>query len=159
GPPLHIDHSVLQGLLADSDTNRDPDQVGVGELLTRPQVTVVQKDLRARLGKCRRGLVSLLFGPGKYHDMNIVGSDARRPDNSLLVVALLDDRGNDPLEPDAVAAHDQRQRLPVLVEERRLEWDREPRVELEDVTDLDRGLEQQLAAAVRARVALTRSPQ
>ena len=58
--------------------------------------------------------------------------------------------------PDAVAAADERLLLAVLVEEGRAERLRVARPELEDVPDLDRRLEAQRAAAVRARVALAR---
>src|SRR5439155_20892766 len=66
----------------------------------------------------------------------------------------LDDRGHDAARPDPVPPHHDRPLLPVLVEERRTERLREPRPELEDVTDLERDLEPQRAAAVGAAVAL-----
>ena len=58
--------------------------------------------------------------------------------------------------PDAVAAADQRLLRPVLVEEGRPEWRRVAVVELEDVPDLDRGLEAKCAAALGHAVAFVR---
>ena len=58
----------------------------------------------------------------------------------LVVVMLLDDRRHRPRRADAVAAHDERLLLAVLVEERRAERDGVERAELEDVAELDRRL-------------------
>src|SRR5437763_1451192 len=51
-----------------------------------------------------------------------------------------------------VAAHDQRLLGPVLVEERRAERGGVTRPELEDMAELDRRLDDEASAAVRARV-------
>src|SRR5262245_21471089 len=72
---------------------------------------------------------------------------------------LLDDRSHHASRPDAVAPADERLLLAVLVEERRAERLGVARPELEDVPDLDRGLETQPAAAVGAGVALARLAQ
>ena len=72
---------------------------------------------------------------------------------------LLDDRGHDPTRPDAVAAAEQRLLLTVLVEERRAERRGVEAAEIEDVTDLDRGLEDERAPAQPAAVAFARLAQ
>ena len=77
------------------------------------------------------------------------GASAAGQTDPVLVVALLDERRHHARRADAVAAHDQRLLLSVLVEERRAERLRVARAELEDVADLDRRLELQRAAAVR----------
>ncbi len=70
-------------------------------------------------------------------------------------MALLDGGRHDARRADAVAAADQRLLRAVLVEERRAERRRSSAIlELEDVADLDRGLEAKRAAADGARVVL-----
>src|SRR5438067_11970980 len=88
--------------------------------------------------------------------MDVVRRDRRRPGDSALVVALLDDRGHHAARPDPVAAAEQRLLAPVLVEERRLQRLRVLRPEVEDVADLDRRLEPERAAAFGTAVALDR---
>src|SRR5207253_8539346 len=79
-----------------------------------------------------------------------------RPDDSVLVVALLDRGGHHAAGADPVAPHYERLLRPVLVEERRVERHGVLRPELKDVADLDRGAERQRAAADDAAVALDR---
>ena len=70
----------------------------------------------------------------------------------MLVVVLLDHRRDYAPWADSVAAAEQRLLLPVLVEEGRVERPRAVLVaEVEDVPDLDRGLELQRAAALGQR--------
>ena len=98
--------------------------------------------------------------PGQHDDVHVVRRDRGGPAHALLlVVLLLHHRRQDARRPDAVAAADERLLLAVLVEERRAERLRVARPELEDVPDLDRGLEPQRAAALRARIALARLAQ
>ena len=85
--------------------------------------------------------------------MRVVRGDGRGPRDAVLVVVLLHDRGHRPCRPDAVAPHDERLLLPVLVEERRAEPHRVERPQLEDVAELDRRLLEKLAVALRTRVA------
>ena len=73
----------------------------------------------------------------------------------MLVVALLDDRCHRAREADAVATHEQRLLLAVLVEEARVERLGVLGAELEDVADLDCRGEGERAAAVRADIALS----
>src|SRR5689334_14557290 len=86
--------------------------------------------------------------------MGIVRGDRPGPDDSLLVVPLLDDRGQHAGRADAVAAAEQRLLLAVLVQERRVERLRVERAEVEDMAHLDGSAELQRAAALRAAVAL-----
>ena len=94
---IHL--AVLERLLADRDAERRADQVGVGELLARAAVAVVQEDVgapvlqlvgealaeRHRLGP--RGL--------DHDDLDAVRRELRRPGHARLPVALLDRRGHD----------------------------------------------------------------
>jgi hypothetical protein len=41
----HVDRTVVEALLSCRNANGDADQVGVGELLARPQVAVVEEDI------------------------------------------------------------------------------------------------------------------
>src|SRR5258708_25849122 len=59
--PSEIDHSVLEGLLADRDPEGEPDQVGVGELPAGPLVAVVEQHVDAGAGELRGDLLGLLF--------------------------------------------------------------------------------------------------
>src|SRR6478672_2088238 len=150
----NVHRAVLEALLAGRDPDRDADQVGVCELLTGTLVAVVEQYLTSRVRQRLRRPIADLVGPREHDDVHIVWSDRGRPDDAELVVSLLDDRRHHAGRADAVAAHDQRPLLPVLVEEVRVERLREPRLELEDVPHLDRRLETESAAAVRTGVPL-----
>src|SRR3954465_12296865 len=151
-PVANVDRAILEALLPPGDANRDPDQICVRELLTRAQVAVVEEHVLAGCGEDLGRLSGDLLGPEQLDNVDVVRSDRRRPPDPVLVVALLDERGHHARRPDAVAAHDERLLLTVLVEERRAERLREARLELEDVAHLDRRLELQRSAAHRARV-------
>src|SRR5205085_11599962 len=69
---------------------------------------------------------------------------------------LLDDGRHRPREADSVTAHDERLLPPVLVQKRRAERLRVEGAELEDVADLDRGLDAERSAALGAGVAVLR---
>ena len=88
--------------------------------------------------------------------MDVVGRHRSRPDDPSLVVVLLDDCRHDATGTDAVAAHDDRPFAPILVDERRIEGSRVERPELEDVSDFDRRLDQEVAAAHGTGVARLR---
>src|SRR6266536_4640059 len=90
--------------------------------------------------------------------MDVVRRNGRRPHDPAVVVVLLDDRGDRPARADAVATHHDQPLLPVLVEVGRAERLGEELPELEDVTDLDRGMDDELAAALRAGIAFVRLP-
>ena len=75
------------------------------------------------------------------------GASERRPDDPLLVGALLDRRGDDARRADPVAAHHDRPLLAVVVEVGGAERLRVAGAELEDVADLDRGLDLDRVAA------------
>src|SRR4029453_497326 len=96
------------------------------------------------------------FDAGERDHVHIVRCHRSRPDDPVLVVALLDDRGEHAPRADPIAPHDERLLGPVLVEERRSERRRVLRLELEDVADLDRRLEEKPPPANGAGVALPR---
>src|SRR4051812_14074588 len=91
--------------------------------------------------------------------MDIVRGERPRPLDTRLVAVLLDRGRHDPGRADAVAAHDQDLLGAVLVEERSPERLRVLRLELEDMADLDRHLQMEVSAALRARVSFVNLPQ
>ena len=95
--------------------------------------------------------------PGTDDQVHVVRRERLRPHDAVLVVMLLDDRGDDPRHADAVAAHHHRMLLAVLVGVVRVERDGVLRADLEHVTDLDAAVDRQRLAAPRARVAGARS--
>src|SRR4051794_5294972 len=149
----NVDRAVFEALLPRGDANWDPDQICVRELLTRAQVAVVEEHVLAGCGENLGRLSGDLLGPEQLDDVDVVRSDPGRPADPLLVEALLDERGHHARRPDALAAHDERLLLTVLVEERGAERLGVARVELEDVAHLDGRLELQSSAAHGARVA------
>src|SRR5215210_125525 len=160
GLPLSDVHgAVIERLLAHRNPNRAADQVGVGELLSRALVAVVEEDVGAGPVEFGGDLSRLLLEPGQNDDVHVVRCDGIRPLDAVLVVVLLDDRGHHAPRPDAVAAAEQRLLLAILIEERRAERRGVEGAEVEDVPDLDRGLEAQCAAADGTSVALARVAQ
>ena len=77
---------------------------------------------------------------------DVARRDRARPGDALLVGVLLDGGGGDPRRADAVGAHPDQLLLAGLVEVGRAERLRVARAELEDVADLDRGLDPDRAA-------------
>src|SRR5260370_37383700 len=88
-----------------------------------------------------------------------MGPALRRTADPVFVVVLPAAGGRHAGGSDAVDPAEQRLLAPVLVEERRLERRRIEAAEIEDVPDLDGGLELQRTAALRTTVALLRLPQ
>ena len=82
------------------------------------------------------------------------GASALGPDDAAVVVVLLDGRGHDPGDPDAVAAHFHDLRLTAGVEISCTHRRRIDVAEGEDVADLDAAQDVERALAVRRRVAL-----
>src|SRR5581483_1435141 len=155
----HVHRTILQRLLADGDANRTADQVGVRELLSGPKVAVVEEHVEPCGREARRRLLRLPLRVPERHHVHVVRRHRAGPDDPLFVVALLDHRRHHPAGADPVAAADQRLLGPVLVEERRAERRAVLVAEVEDVAHLDRRLEGERAAALRAAVALARLPQ
>src|SRR5207253_5812131 len=86
----------------------------------------------------------------------IVGRDRPWPHDPVVVMVLLDDRSHRARRADAVAAHDEQLLLAVFVEVSRAERLRIERLELEDMTEFDRRLRRQRAAAPRTAVAFAK---
>src|SRR5439155_8111703 len=126
--------------------------------LPRPLLAVVEQDGVAGGVERRRRLLGLLLRARERDDVDRVGRDAVGPRDPAVVASLLDNRGHDPGRTDSVAAHHDRLLLSVLVQEHRAERLRVARSELEDVSHLDRRLEAERTAALRASVALARLP-
>ena len=131
------------------------------ELLARPGVAVVESTLEAGLAElARRGAPpprAPRRRPCRARRRAPPRRERARPDDPLLVGALLDRRGDDPRRPDPVAAHDDRPLLAVRVEVGRAERLRVARPELEDVADLDRRLDLDRVAARRQVPGLDRA--
>ena len=89
-------------------------------------------------------------------DQHFVRGQRHGPDDAVLVVAGFDQRGDDAVHADAVAAHDDRLELLVGVEELGIQRFGVLRAELEDVADLDRVPQGQPRAAPRAGIAVDR---
>src|SRR5919198_527325 len=117
----HVDGAVLGGLLPHRHPQRAADQVGVGELLARAQVTIVEQNVGTRSVESLRRLLGLLLEPRQRDHVHIVRGDRPRPPDALLVVTLLDRRRHHPARPDPVASHDQRLLHAVFVDEHRAE--------------------------------------
>src|SRR5262245_60351533 len=148
--------AVLEALLARGYAHRAADQVGVGELLPRALVAVVEEDGASAGLESGRGPFGDLLGAGKRHQVHVVGCDRLGPCDSELVVPLLDRGRHHSPGADAVAAADERFLPPAFIEERRLEAGAVLGGEVEDVPDLDRRLERERAATLRAAIALER---
>src|SRR5579862_689673 len=151
-----VDTAVLEAFLPRRDAERATDEIGVRELLTSAEVPVVEEDVEAGGVESRSRLQGDLLGARQRDDVRVVGCDLGRPGDALLVVVLLDDRGDHATRPDSVATHDQQLLRSVLVEKRRPERGGIARAQLEDVAELDRRLDDQAPAAVRAAVVLLR---
>src|SRR5207244_3592909 len=82
--------------------------------------------------------------------------DRGRPDDAVLVVVLFDRGRHHAARADPVRAHDKWLLGAVLVEEARLERLGVLGLQLEDVSDLDRHLEEKLPTAVRAGITFLR---
>src|SRR3990172_12646346 len=117
------------------------DEFGGGEPPSRPLVAVVEQhvDAGARerfvqaVGGAPDGVVATV---AERHDREPERRDRIGPDDPAVVVALLDRGADDARHADAVAAHLEEPRLPLLVEESGFHRLRVPRAELEDVADL-----------------------
>jgi len=88
-PGAHVHGAVLEGLLAGRDPHRAPDQVGVGELLPRPLLAVVEQDRVPRRLERRGGPLRDLLGTGQDDDVDVVRGDRGGPADPVAVVALL----------------------------------------------------------------------
>ncbi len=85
-------------------------------------------------------------------DDHLIRRNRDRPDDAVIVVALLNRRRHRARYTDSVAAHDHRLRFPVLIQIRAAERRAVFRTQLEDLPDFDALLDLDLAAALRADV-------
>jgi len=137
---------------------RHANQFPVGKHGARPFVAVVQNDIHAG---CKQFLIKLVSGD--FDVRETVGADAAdhqgegrdgvRPNNAPLVVVLLDGRCREAGDADAVAAHFQKLRLAVFVQERGVHGPAVLGAEVEHMADLNAALDGQHTLAVGRQVA------
>ena len=98
----------------------------------------------------------LVVGHFQRLDQHFVRGQGDRPDDAVLIVIGLDQRGQDAVDSDAVAAHDDRVQLLLVVEEVGPQRLGVFRTQLEDMARLDGMSQGQHGAAARARVVVDR---
>jgi hypothetical protein len=154
--PAPFDDAVREALRADGDAQREADEVRVLELHARAFVAVVEQHVDAGGEQLRVDLLGrrahAVFLAERGHDDG-KRRDRDRPDDAVVVVALLHRGGDRAADAEAVAAHDHRLALAVLVEERAAHRLRVLRAELEHVPDLDAAVDLQRRLAARAGIA------
>src|SRR5690606_18949370 len=138
-PVTDLDVAVGEPAPHDDD-QRNPDELGVGELHPGRHAGPVIDDHRLPLvdelrGEAERGLD--LRSGARGDDVNIRRSHRRWPAKPTLVVMLLGDRRDEAGDTDAVRPHGHPYRLAVRAERVESERVREPSAELEDVPDLE----------------------
>ncbi len=127
----------------------------VGKLNTRALITVVEHDIDAFRSQlfCNAGSfferLALLV---ERDDRNFVRCDRNRPNDTMLVVMLLDDRGKGARDTDAIATHVKRLLASVLVGKRGTHFRGVLRTDLEYLTAFDASAALQGFAAVRTRI-------
>src|SRR3954447_10560477 len=158
-PLLDLDLAVDKRL-ADHDDRRHAEQVGVGELLPRGRVAVVEQHLLARGFEVARdllGRVELLallarLGLADRDDVHVVRRNGSRPDETRVIAGLFGDRGHGTGHTDAVGPHRDPDRLAFRSLRVELERVGVLATELEDVADLDATRDMHLATAARTTV-------
>ena len=157
GTDLEFAVAALDGALAKDQLVGEAHKVGIGKLDAGALLTIVDDDLEALGGK----LLGDLLGGGPHelvvdverNDGDFVGSHGDGPADAVLVIVLLDDGGQRARDAHAVAAHDERLLLAVLVHEGGAHGLGVLRAQLEDLRDLDAAGGREGLAAVRAGVA------
>src|SRR5688572_15260450 len=157
-PVLVFDDAFLEAALAHDEAMRDADELLVGEEHAGALVAVVEEDLHAGRDELRVELfggiahgAALLVAERDHRDGE--GRHRIGPDDAALVEILLDGRGDDARDADAVAAHLHRLRRALLVDVVDAHLLRVGRAQLEDVTDLDAADDLERALAVRRGIA------
>src|SRR5262249_41962885 len=109
GAALQLDHAFLQPLGADDQLPGESDHIHGRELGAAALIAIVVERLDAGLLKLAvESVRSLRAGRiiGAHVDeADLVGRNALRPDDAVVVVACLDDCAHQPRNADAVAAH------------------------------------------------------
>src|SRR5215469_15722376 len=133
------------------DAKRNANQVGILEFDSGALVSVIQKNIDASSVKLagQRLADGLQAGVGDVGDGddNRKRGNRRRQPETLVVIGLLDGRGEDALDADSVAAHNGGDFLAVGVEDTRSHRFGVLVAELEDVADFDGLADDQLAGA------------
>src|SRR6185437_8618419 len=158
-PRLVFDDTFLQPALADRHPVRHADQLEVSKHYARALAAVVEQYLDARrlegfvqaIGLIAHDLAAIVADRG---DRDRERRHRERPDDTPLVVVLLDRRGDDARHSDAVAAHLEDVRPPLGVEVGRAHRLRVDVAECEYMADLDAAHDRQRSAAVGRLIAL-----
>src|ERR1039457_6850608 len=155
----HLDDTAREALAANDDAHRETDEVDVLELHAGALVTVVVEDLDAR------GLQFLVELVRRREDRRVplerrddarIRRERHRPDDSDVVVMLLDRRRDRAAEAKPVASHRERDHFLILVRDLAFHRLGIFRPELEDVPHLDAPFDVERARTHWRRVALTR---
>src|SRR5437879_6038794 len=156
-------YGVFGNLLSHVDTKGDTHQIGVLKLHPWPFVPVIEQNVVS--GRFQLpgdvfggGTDGFVLGVGRYHH-HLERSDGRRQPEAVLVVTLLDGRGQDALDSNPVTAHDRRDLLAIPVEHAGAHGFRLLVAELEDVPNLDGGINAQGRITIRAIFARSHAAQ
>ena len=148
-----------EAALADDDAMRDADQLDVGEHRPGTQAAIVEHDFDAGVATSSSIKLFGFFAHGRVlvrvdrADRDAPRRHRLRPDDAGGVVVLLDRRGDDAADADAVAAHLHHARLAGVVEHGRAHRLGVFLAELEHVADFDAARDLQRAVAVGRRIA------
>src|ERR1017187_6969832 len=156
--------ALHQRFLADAKPNWKAHQVRVLEFYAGTFIAVIQNHFHAARSQFRVNFLRQFHHRAvrrhaQRRDANGVGRDAQRPDDAVLVVALLDDRLQGSCDANAVAAHDGGLARTGLVEKSRAKLLAVFRAEFEDMANLDGPPDFQWFAAFRAGFTGSHSPQ
>src|SRR6185369_3088087 len=136
----HLNFPFRQ-FLANVDSNRNANQVGILELHSRPFVAIIEYAIVTRVLQGSRNLYARfrerLILQVRRNDNYREGSNRRRQPESVLVVILLDARCQNSFDTDSIATHDRRNFLAIFIEDACAHRLRVFLAELEDVSDLD----------------------
>lgn len=126
---------------ADDDSERTPDEIGIGELETVGySLSVIPEYLKSSTGQLPVYPPGFLFGPfilSDADDVYAVGRHCHGPDNPVFIVAGLNDAPHHPGRSYAVTSHDNRQRSAFTGAECQAECIGELCTQFEDISDLN----------------------
>lgn len=154
---LELNGAILKAALAQNHLIREAHEVVIGKLKARTLIAIVDDDLDTLGTQAINNLLadgSALFLLGiKRNHRDLVRGNGDRPDDTVLVVVLLHDGSKRAGHAHAVATHDKRLLLAVLVHKGGAHGLGILGTQLEDLRDLDAASSRERLAAVRAGIA------